>query len=138
MRKLFAFLSFAAALVAFSGCQTRVIDAGGVYQNDAFYFQSEHTIVTTYLAVDRLLKFETANRATLSEDVRRVADRLRETAPDVLRAAELTVQAYKQNPTGENRDRVQSALVAVSTLLTAVQGILQETPSLNTVPTSAK
>lgn len=77
----------------------------------------DRTITGTRSLIETFLQWELANRATLDTGVKRFADNLRDEAPKALQSATALRDAYRLNPTKQNRSQAEAALDVLDKLL---------------------
>lgn len=99
------------------GCGRTTLSEGGVYQQDKFLYNAEKTIVTAYKSFDAFVKWEETYRAVLPVEVSRAADAIRVNAKRWIDTAHSFRDVYVQNPTAENRDKLNLTLDLIDTAL---------------------
>lgn len=95
-----------------TGCGTLAKD--GVYQSDKALYSADMTIASSYDLLYRFVIFERQNRVVLaSPEIKAAADRIRLGAPTWFASALNLRDAYKLNPTGANRNALNSAMAVL-------------------------
>jgi len=107
-----------------NGCGT--LAPQGVYQGDKFLYDADLAITTGYEVMHRFVKWEYENRAVLKEtpEIKKAADRVRAGAPEWIASAIKLRDAYKANPTEENRTAFQKALDTIRQAVREATGYL--------------
>jgi hypothetical protein len=108
---ILALLTF--AVLALTGCNA-TLDPTGVYHGDKSLEVAEATLPASYAVIDAFLKWEMTNRALVSPEVTAFADSLRRQYPQWNDTAVALIEAYKANPTPDNRLNAQKALTLIS------------------------
>lgn len=114
----FAFCVLLAISLVPAGCGT--LDKSGVYQGDAYLYQSELAIRTSYDVVHTYVSWEFANRAALASnpDIQASADVMRAHAREWFRTANALHDAYKSDPSAPNKQALQAILDILRAALT--------------------
>jgi hypothetical protein len=120
-------LAFAA--LSLIGCNGTLAPAG-IYHGDKTLYVAESTLPASYAVVDAFLKWELASRATLPVNVTAFADNLRRNYPQWNDSATALVEAYKANPTPDNKLNAEKALALISTAVAQAATYLAQ-PSAN-------
>lgn len=118
MKKLFTILTIAVALAAavptFTGCASdnRPLAAGGVYNQDNALYNADRTIAEAYDALHGFVLFEYNNREALATkpEIRKSADNIRLNAQRWIKSAVALRDVYANEPSGDNRDRLNDAI----------------------------
>jgi hypothetical protein len=121
---LFVFALLAALFL--SGCQSITLDPAGPYKGDVTLYKADLAIKQAYAITDAFLRYEEANRATVSESVRRMADEVREEAPIALGDAVAMRDVYATIKTSVPADRLAMSLAILQHLITRVSAHLPQ------------
>lgn len=115
------------ALMANAGCTNRIA-ADGPYQGDQVLYQADRTIVGAYDLLHTFVKWEFEHRHALTKfpEVTRAADHVRQNAERWITSATALRDAYKANPTDENRAALSHALDVLQAALNEASRYLQE------------
>lgn len=95
---ILAVLTAVTVLIGCQGCKT-TLAPGGVYQGDTFLYNMDETIVQSKGALQRFIKWEYDNRATITNtwpQVTIAADKIRAEAPAAYALAGLARTSYIQ------------------------------------------
>lgn len=96
------------------------LEPAGVYKNDMLLYTADGIIISSYNVVDEFLKWETANRKSISPEITKFADELRDKYKIWQDSALSIRDAYKDNPTNENRTEFLKALDTLSKVGTEI------------------
>lgn len=123
---LLASVLLLASILLGPGCAS--LDPAGPYQGDKVLFEADQAIGTAYGLLDAFVAWEHANRAALAgvPEIRKAADRIRAGAPGWIDSAIRLRDAYKLNPSGENREALASALRVLRQALAEAAGYLAQ------------
>ncbi len=123
---------------ALTGC--RSLDPAGVYQSDQVLYNAHLSITTSYDVIHTFVTWEYQNRAVLAKfpKVRETADAFRKNSKQWFTTAEAMADAYKADPSQQNKDALTTALNILNAALN--QAALQMstaaagTASTNSIP----
>lgn len=127
MKYLFLLAFSFAVSVAYVGCAGGTLAPSGPYTNKALYV-TDQSIDASYRVLDVFLSFELANRATLSQDVRTFANKLRREAPEWNRRILALRDVYAMAPTAANKASLDTVLKLLREALTQASAYLVEKP----------
>jgi len=117
MKRYLASILVCAALL---GGPSIILNTGcapaGVVTGDPVVVNSEKTINIAWDTVQAFLKWELANRGSVSPDVHAVAQAIRAKAPDQFRNARAVLRAYKTNRTPEQKALLDTWVATVNEL----------------------
>jgi hypothetical protein len=99
-----------AILCCFTAC--RQLDPAGVYQSDQPLYNAHLTIVTSYDVIHTFVTWEAQNRAALAKypQITQAADAMRKNSKQWFTTAEALADAYKADPSQQNKDALTTAL----------------------------
>ena len=120
MRKFFSLILVGFALVFMTGCPPPQLETGGVYQGQVGAYSADSTINTAYALMDNFLKWEFENRQVFAgtPEVKQFADNIRANGRQWISTAITLNEAYKLDPTEENRSALDAALDIIDAALT--------------------
>lgn len=124
MRTLLFFLALCLA-----GCTTAKLDPAGPYRGNQTLYVTDQSIDASYRVLDVFLSFELANRATLSQDVRTFANKIRRDAPEWNRRILALRDVYAMAPTPANKASLDTVLALLREALTQASAYLVERPA---------
>jgi len=143
MKKILISLSFALMLAAvgfgIAGCATNAnLAPNGAYSNDAFLYNVDSVVISSYSSIDAFLVFETANEnyfKTNSPATFALANTIRAKTPKILSDINIARTAYVKyfSETNASFADLQSAS---NTLSSALTEITSEATSTSTVSTN--
>lgn len=114
--------------LAVAGCQTQLAPAGPYAGNTALYV-TDQSIDASYRVLDVFLQFELTNRATLSQDVKTFANKLRREAPEWNRRILALRDVYAMAPTAANKASLDTVLKLLREALAQASAYLVEKPT---------
>lgn len=120
-------LTLPLALVLLAGCRSLAPD--GVYQGDKFVYNAELGIVTAQDLLHTYVKWEYQNRAALASTpaIKQSADAVRANGKKWIQSAINLTEAYKANPTTENKDALVKALAILRAAMTEASSYMIRT-----------
>lgn len=120
MRKFVSLILLGVALVFTTGCPSTQLDPAGVYQGSIAAYNADTTINTAYALMDNFLKWEFENRQVFAgtPEVKKFADNIRANGRQWISTAITLNEAYKLDPTEENRSALDTALDIIDAALT--------------------
>lgn len=118
-------LPLLAPVVVLTACATR-LDPSGPYQGNAALYATDASINAAVSVLDVFLSFELANRATLKQDVRDFANKVRREAPPLSRKILALRDVYALAPTDANKLTLDTALKLLREMLTQSTAYLVE------------
>jgi hypothetical protein len=116
--------AFAALL--FVGCQSVSLDPAGPYKGDVALYQADLAIKQAYTLTDAFLRYEQTNRATVSEDTRKLANNLRDEVPGILADAVAVRDAYAAIGSAESKDRLMVSILTLQKIIERVSAHLPQ------------
>lgn len=119
MRKYLSLLLVGFALVFMTGCPSTQLAPEGVYQGQIGAYKADSTINTAYALMDNFLKWEYENRQVFAgtPEVKKFADNIRANGRQWISTAITLNEAYKLDPTEENRSALDAALDIIDAAL---------------------
>lgn len=92
----------------------------GIYKSDQVLYSAELILPTTHELMGAFLKWEMNNAAVLKRwpEIHVAAEKMRRDAPTWFQTCNNLHDAYKLDPSQENKDKLQTALRVLSTALT--------------------
>lgn len=125
MKQILTIIALAIGLAA-TGCQSQKLAEPGPYKGDAFLFNADQTIVTSFKTFDVFVKWEYTNRVLLAEypEVRRSADKIRVNYTIWRDSVFLLRDAYAANPTTAGRDKLTAQLAILNAVLLEAQSYI--------------
>ena len=120
IRSIFLSLILGFTLVFMTGCPPPQLETGGVYQGQVGAYNADTTINTAYALMDNFLKWEYENRQVFAgtPEVKKFADNIRANGRQWISSAIALNEAYKLDPTEENRSALDAALDIIDAALT--------------------
>lgn len=113
----------------------RDLAPGGVYQGDKVLYEAEQAITEGHALLQEFVTWEKTHRDALAQfpEIRKFADKVYNEGPSWFGSAAALKDAYKSNPTQENKDKLQ---LAVGVLRTAIQqaSVFLTQPATNSPP----
>lgn len=110
---LFTLLLFSATLVACGpqACQTHLAPEG-VYKSDSVLYEADNTIKTAHDVLQDFVTWEANYRSVLAQwpEIRKAADVIYREGPGWFMSALAVRDAYKANPTSDNKTKLQTAI----------------------------
>lgn len=137
MKKFLTICSILTLSVILIGCATsKNLDPQGVYKGDAYLYNIDHTIVSTYQVVDAFLVWETENNSYIKTNIPTaftIANTIRANAPatlaDVKKARDAYI-SYFNSPAG-------NFIVISNNLQTEVNSLVAESQTFANLATSS-
>lgn len=125
MKKLLTICSILALSAFIFGCATTSsLQTGGVYSNDAFLYNADSTILTTYNVLDAFLIFETQNEQFIKTNepaIFSAANVIRQNAPSALSDISKARQLYIAYSKNTNTVLVAQAQVSLTSAISELQ-----------------
>lgn len=112
-----------------AGCTNTQLAPAGPYAGNSALYVTDQSIDASYRVLDVFLSFELANRATLSQDVRTFANKIRRDAPEWNRRILALRDVYAMSPTRENKASLDTVLKLLREALTQASAYLVEKPA---------
>ena len=108
----FVWLAVLAMLFILPNQGCRKLEPGGVYNGDQILYEAELATVTSYDLIQTYVKWEADNRAAVAKwpEIKKSADYMRANAEKWFDTANALHDAYKADPSQENRDKLKTAL----------------------------
>ena len=110
---IFALLTLAISLVFTQGC--RKLAPGGVYNEDQVLYNADVTLLESYDLLHTFVKWEYDNRGAFNSipGIKKAADAIRRDAPGWFASAQRLRDAYKADPSQQNKDALTTALKVI-------------------------
>lgn len=105
-------LAFCLSLIA---CTSTKLAPGGVYQGDTVLYDIDYSIDMPSAFLHLFVKWEYDNRALLAKkpEITKAADEIRKNAPKWEQTAVAMRDAYKRNPTDDNKSALEASLAVL-------------------------
>lgn len=112
-----------------TGC--RQLAADGVYSSDQLLYQAEMATVTSYDILDTFVKWEATHRASLTRwpDISKAATEIRKGSPQWFATAYAMRDAYKNDPSPQNKSNLETALRVIRQAMLEATGYMTQAAS---------